>query len=316
MRLSLLALLLAASPAFAQQRAPVRIPVPGASAGPYRVQVEREGEERAGGQTIQRIAVKTQAAVRVDAAENGRPRETWTYGPVEVDTENGVVGPRLGAVTAFGLLDSLRVVFDVDGSGQPRRLLNGPAVRAALRRAVRADENRPGAFASLQAVALREDFRDRLTDAEALADLVLDEPRLLRLVTGLVLRPGQTLTDTDERESPLTSALVRTTVTVRLDSLSGDRATAYLAWRAKADREALVESILAVLEANTPGEVDPTFVRDLAPTLLLEETATFAVDLRTGRVRRAEYEKTARVAGRERIERAVFRRVEAGIGSG
>ncbi len=305
--LPLLAVFWAALPVCAQHAEPFVVPSVRETGRPAAYVLERESEERAGGQVVQSIRVRAPLRMRVEAVGEGVIHETWAYGALAVEVEGGVVGPRLGAGTAFGLLDSLVVFFESGAPGAPPRLLNPHAVRGAFLQAVRADEDRPGAFGDLQAVALREDFRARVADPRALADLVLDEPRLLHLVRGLRLVPGQTTTEAAERESPLTGSAVRTTVTVRLDSLSRDRGTAYVAWRAKADRDALVASLTRVLEQAAPGEIDPSFVADLAPTLLLEERATFAFDVATGLVRLMDYVKTARVAGRERIERARFR---------
>ncbi|HYE95600.1 MAG TPA: hypothetical protein VD962_05290 [Rubricoccaceae bacterium] len=299
----LLALLV---PAAAQPaRGPVTIPFAPRAGEAVRYRVERGGKERAGGHPVQSIDLTATAAVRVLAALPEGYRLSWTFTDVHVESEGGVVGPTLGGATAFGILSGLTVTFEVDRSAQPRRLLNGRTLRAAFLRAVRADEDRPGAFADLQAAGLREDFRRRLSNPTALADLVLDEPRLLALVSGQALTPGRPTTAEVSRESPLTSAPVRTALTVRLDSLGGDAAR--VGWEAVADREALVESIRAVLEAATPGRVDAAYLAELAPTLALEERATLVVGLERGWVRRAEYVKAARVAGRERIEEARFR---------
>ncbi|NNF57747.1 MAG: hypothetical protein HKN04_05850 [Rhodothermaceae bacterium] len=273
----------------------------------YTVEVVRESEERAGGLRQQFIRAETTVSAQVDAVALEVVRETWTLGAVTVTTEGGIVGAPLGGATAFGLVDGLVVRYDADSTGAPRQLLNPERARAALRQVVRADEDRPGAFGRLDAVALREDLRARLADPAALADLLLDEPRLVHTVSGRLLTPGQPTTEQVERPSPLTSAPVRMTVTTRLDSLSADSSTAFVTWTAEADREALVESLIAFLEAASPGQVDPSLVRDLSPTLALEEQAAFVVSLDAGWVLQTTYTKTARVAGRERIERATFR---------
>ena len=291
----------------AQAAESMRIPFERQEGQVYTVEVVRESEERAGGQRQQFIRAETAVSVRVDAVGPATLRETWTLGPVAVTSEGGIVGAPLGGATAFGLVEGIVVVYEADSTGAPRQLLNPDPVRTALRGVIRADEERPGAFGRLDAVALREDFRARLADPAALADLVLGEPRLLHTVSGRVLTLGQPRLEQVERPSPLTSAPVLMTVTTRLDSLSADSSTAFVTWTADADREALVESVIAFLEASSPGQVDPSLVRDLSPTLALEERATFAVDLRAGWILRSTYIKTARVAGRERIERATFR---------
>lgn len=293
-----------ATPALAQRAEPIVLPSVRDGGQPLRYTLVRESQELAGGQVVQSIRATAPLTVRRESAPDGGARMLWAFGPLNVEVSGGTVGSKLGAGTAFGILDGMAFSYQ---DGEALQLLTPHAVRGAFLRAVRADEDRPGAFSNLGAVALREDFRSRIADPLALSDLVLDEPRLFHLLDGRRLTPGETVRDEAPRDSPLTGAPVQTTITTRLDSLSRDRRIAYVSWRAKADRDALIASLRTILERSAPGEVDPGFIADIAPTLLLEERATFAIDLPSGQLRSVDYTKTARVAGRERIDRTQFR---------
>lgn len=226
----------------------------------------------------------------------------WTY-----RRDGPEARPAFEPVT--GTLANVEIVFAVDHTGQPQRLLNPHFVRSSLAEAIAAV--RP-AVAGAERARLDAQLEQARTD-EGLLALVLADVARLHLPLGRSLVLGAEVSLPASLTNPFGERPIPAIETVRLDSLSSATGQVYVSWTLAPDPVVLAGIVLDLLEAFAPGAVAAT-PEALAARFVVGERGRFEVDPLLGLVRRAEFERRVQMDQHRRVESVQFRLLAAGAG--
>lgn len=267
----------------------------------YLVDVEKVREEYVVESNRRILMDRLRHAWTVEAdVRSLRPRGysmAWTYRPVTRPVPDRE--PRIEPATRT--LENVRIVFAADTAGRPLFVLNPQWVRSRLAEAVQTElplaspEDRP----RLEAVEAET------RSSEGLARAVLTDIERLYLLSGRRFVLGVEQTAQTVIRNPFGRGEIAAETSARLDSLSADGSTAYLTWTMRPDSEAIARVVLELLQGFDPGAVRMT-PRQLAERFTINESGRFVIDLRTGLVEEAGFEREVRTGERVRRETTSF----------
>lgn len=222
--------------------------------------------------------VKTPLTIEVVERSKAGYRLAWSYG------RSSVIEPKQldeSQQRLLNIADGLKLVLRTDEAGTPEELVNRVEVAGTYQKIlgeIRAHLAAGGMAADkiTQATAPVE----ALTQPERVPAIALKEPNIFFLVTGGAFVPGQPRAYEDQLPNPLTGRPLATRARTTLKELRATTHEAILEWSQ---------------EPKSPE-----------PNLVLRDTASFVVDIRTGWPKRVVYERSLSAGGARRVERLEF----------
>lgn len=267
----------------------------------YTVEVEKVREEYAteAGRLIlvDRIRHEWHVDAEVRSRRPGGFSIAWTYRPARATQPS-----RLAHYEPYTrTLANVRIVFAADSVGRPLFVLNPLWIRSRLAEGV---ERAAPRLDPMEQPMLAATVRQAGTE-QGLRRLVLADPERLRLLSGMSLMRGATVTRRSEMPNPFGAGRLSAVESIRLDSLSADARLAHITWSMTPDAEDLATVVLDLLEGFDPGAVQETPAQ-LARRFRVSEHGRFTVDIAAGWVLRAAYERRVQAGDRVRVEETTF----------
>lgn len=270
-------------------------------------------------ETLMDRAVTPVAMDVLDRSETGYTLR-WTMGLTEISTAEESSEAALAQVMAKSA-EGMVIEFEADPSLLPVRLLNGDAIRTAMRDGIKAAAEEilqqgeahgmPGFLVKLMSMQIRH-LADQYTDFsdERLMAQMLDKAALLAIGHNVALSKGDSQTYESVEPNPLTETPVPVRGTLELADVAADSGDPSIRWWQSYDTIIMTEQAYGLTpevkarlreKGVDPNELDP----DQYPPVEIEERAEAVIDARNGLTRNVAYERIISARTFRKFERQV-----------
>jgi len=232
----------------------------------------------------------------------------WTSGRPEIDTRGVAPQPLLEQLVKMTAGVGLELVIDADGT--PTGVRNAAEVRRKMKRigaALRKELSEQDAPVELIDGLLAQLATTYETE-EAILEHVAKSASVYFLPLGWRFEPGVTIEYEAEIPSPAGTAPLPSQGTLALDSYDAGTGLARVTWTQRVDRERAGDAIRALVGSLLGGAEMPADLSAAIDAVDIEDYAEYVIDTRSGWVLDMTHERSVRMPGAERIDRATIRR--------
>jgi len=232
----------------------------------------------------------------------------WVSGRPNIDTR-GVTGqPVLEQLVKMTAGVGLEIVIDADGT--PTGVRNAAEVRRKMKRI----------GASLRKELAAQDAPMELIDGllaqlattyeseQAILEHVAKSASVYFLPLGWRFEPGVPIEYETQIASPSGTAPLPSQGTLALDSYDADTGMARVTWTQRVDRERAGSAIRALVGSLLGGTEMTADLSAAIDAVDIEDRAEYVIDTRSGWVVDMTHERSVRMPGAERVDRATIRR--------
>ena len=231
----------------------------------------------------------------------------WTSGRPDIDTRGVAPQPILEHLVRLTAGIGLELVIDADGT--PTGVRNAAEVRRKMKRigtSLRRELSEQEAPAEL-IDGLIAQLAQTYESEQAILDHVGKSASVYFLPLGWRFEPGVPIEYEAQIPSPAGGSLP-SQGSLSLDSYDADTGMARVTWTQSIDRERAGDAIRAIVDAiQGDGEMSP----DLSAAIDevdISDRANYVIDMRSGWVVDMTHERSVRMPGAERVDRATIRK--------
>lgn len=231
----------------------------------------------------------------------------WMAGRPEIETNAAGRQPFLERLTEMTAGVGIELVLDTVGT--PTGVRNATEVREKMEKlaeVLREELTRTGASASMIDGLLGQ-LRRTYTTEQAILDHVAKSASVYFLPLGWRFRHGESVEYEAEIPSPAGTAPLPSHGVLALDSYDQATGLARVTWTQRIDRERAGEAIRALV-GSMLGKSESADVTAAIGAVDIEDRAEYVIDTRTGWVLDMSHERSVRLPGAERVDRARIRR--------
>jgi hypothetical protein len=270
------------------------------------VQSSRRGTH--GGRT--KPSMRATSALELEVLEAGPEGYVvrWTSRRPEFSTRGIVTQPLLENLVKLSAGVSLELEINADGT--PTGVRNTAEVRRKMKRicsSLRRELMGQGA-PQAQVDALITQLAETYESEESILDQVARSASAFFLPLGWRFEPGVPIEYEAQIVSPAGTAPLASEGTLSLDSYDAKTGLAHVTWTQRVDRDRAGEAIRALVGEILGDDEMPSEVAAAINEVAIEDHAKYVIDTKRGWVVDMMHERSVRMPGAERIDRATIRR--------
>jgi hypothetical protein len=270
------------------------------------VQTSRRGTD--GGRT--KPSMRATSALDLEVLEAGPEGYVvrWTSRRPEVNTHG--VAPQPLVESLIKMTTGVGLELEINADGTPTGVRNTAEVRRKMKRicgSLRRELAAQGAPPALVDGLLHE-LAQTYESESSILDSVAKSASVFFLPLGWRFEPGVPIEYEAQITSPAGTAPLASEGSLSLDSYDVETGIARVTWRQRVDRERAGEAIRALVGQILDGTEVPADVAAAMNAVDIEDHAKYVIDTRRGWVVDMMHERSVRMPGAERVDRATIRR--------